>query len=51
LIQIKPALTTATKLWYPLAAWEISMRKPTWMIPSIVVLIMAGLGAPADAQT
>ncbi len=27
------------------------MRRPAWMIPSIAVLIMAGLGAPAEAQT
>ena len=27
------------------------MRRPDWMIPSIAVLIMAGLGVPADAQT
>jgi len=51
LIQIKPTPATATKLWYPPAAQEISMRRPAWMISSIAVLIMAALGAPAGAQT
>ena len=27
------------------------MRRPAWMIPSIAVLFMGALGAPASAQT
>src|SRR5262249_27234121 len=51
LTQINPARRAARMFWSPLAAKEASMHKPAWMIPSIAVLVVGALSAPAMAQT